>query len=113
MKKRPKEDFTEKFPNLAKELGGKGTVKINAVRSSQSEAEKATYTESSFEPTVVDFIRRCATDEEALEIINYLEAKGEVDEDYAKRLRRQLAEHGLGSFGERKEPGYYERAAKG
>ncbi len=110
---RPKEEFKEKFPNLAEELGGKGSVKINAVRSSPRAGEKLAHSDFGYEPSVVDYLRRCATDEQALEIIDYLEGRGEIEDDYAKRLRRQLAEHGLGSFGRRKNPGYYESAAKG
>lgn len=111
MVERYKEDFKEKYPNISKEMGGKGTIKINSVRSSPREGEKAVHSEHGYEPTVVDYIRRCVTDEQALEIINYMESKGDIEDDYAKRLRRQLAEHGLGSFGRRRGPGHYERAA--
>jgi len=113
MKERSKEEFREKYPNIARELGGKGTIKINAVRSTLLEGEKAAHAEYGYEPTAVDYLRRCSTEEQALEIINYLEGRGEIEEGYARRLRRQLAEQGLGSFGSHKEPGYYERAVKG
>lgn len=111
MPERSKDEFKENFPNLSREIGGKGTMKINSVRSSSKEGEKIAHAEHGYEPTAVDYIRRCSTDEQALEIINYLESKGEIEDDYAKRLRRQLAENGLSSFGKRKKPGYYERAA--
>ena len=107
------EEFKEKLPNLSKEMGGKGTININSVRSSPREGEKAAHAEYGYEPTVLDYIRRCATDQQALEIIEFLENKGEIDDEFAKRLRRQLAEQGLGSFGKRKKPGHYERVATG
>jgi len=113
MAERSKDEFKEKCPNISKELDGKGTVKINAVRTSAREAERMAHSEHGYEPTVVDYIRRCATDEQALEIIDYLEGRGEIEDDYAKWLRKQLAEHGLGSFGKRTKPGHYERAATG
>jgi len=86
-------------------------MKINSVRSSPREGEKVAHAEHGYEPTVLDYLRRCSTDEQALEIIEYLESKGEIENDYAKRLRRQLADQGLGSFGKQRKPGHYERAA--
>ena len=113
MAERSKEDFKEKYPNISKEFDGKGTIKINAVRTSAREAEKLAHSKHGYEPTVVDYIRRCGTDEQALEIIDYLKSRGEIEDDYAKRLRKQLAEHGLGSFGKRRKPGCYESTATG
>jgi hypothetical protein len=107
------EEFRRRYPNLNKELGKNGTVRIQAVRSSVKEAEKAAYAVQGYIPTAVDFIRRCENNEQALEIINYLESRGEIEPDYAKQLRSQLAEHGLRSFGRRKKPGCYERGEMG
>ncbi|MGC8816454.1 MAG: DUF2095 family protein [Candidatus Hadarchaeum sp.] len=107
------EEFRKKYPNLARELGGKGSIRINSVRSTVDEGERAACSDHGYQPTAVDFIRRCSTEEQALEIINYLEGRKEIDEDHAKRLRRQLVERGLNSFGSHKEPGYYDRVAKG
>jgi hypothetical protein len=113
MEESSEEEFRRKYPNLAREIGGKGTIRINAVRSTVEEGEKAAHSNHGYEPTAVDYIRRCTTEEQALEIINFLESRKEIDDDYAKRLRRQLVEQGLSSFGSHKEPGYYERVAKG
>ena len=103
------EEFRKKFPHLAKELGGKGTLRIDAVRTSLKEAEKVAHSFQGYEPTAVDFIRRCDTDEQALEIINFMEQKGDIDPEYAKRLRVQLARLGLRSFGPKRKPGCYEQ----
>jgi hypothetical protein len=103
------EEFRRKYPNLGEEFGKRGTVRIQAVRSSVEEAEKAAHSLQGYEPTAVDFIRRCENEGQALEIINYLESRGEIEPGYAKRLRYQLVEQGLRSFGRRREPGCYER----
>lgn len=104
-----REEFRKRFPHLAKELGGKGTLRIDAVRTSLKEAERAAHSFQGYEPTAVDFIRRCDTEEQALEIINFLEQRGEIAPNYAKRLRAQLARLGLRSFGPKREPGCYEQ----
>lgn len=107
------EEFRKKYPNLDEELGKNGTVKIQAVRSNVKEAERVAHCRQGYDPTALDFIRRCENDGQALEIINFLESKGEIEPSYAKRLRSQLAEHGLKSFGKRRGPGCYERGEMG
>jgi len=99
--------FRKRYPNLAEELGGVGTVEIQAVRTSAKEAEKASHSLHGYEPTAVDFIRRCENDAQALEIINFLEKNGKIEPDYARHLRAQLAERGLQSFGKRRKSGCY------
>ncbi len=103
-----KKQFKKKYPNLAEEMGGEGTIKINAVRSDKKEAEKATYTMEGYEPSAVDYLRRCNTNEEAIEIIEFLKKQGTIDSDYAKKLKKQLEKSGLESFGKHKDPGCYE-----
>ncbi|MEW6222077.1 MAG: DUF2095 family protein [Candidatus Hadarchaeota archaeon] len=115
MAKKANEDFKKKYPNLANELECVKTVNIHSVRSSVEEAEKAAnhvmadHFYEGYEPTAIDFIRRCKTKEQALEIISFLELKAEIKPEYAKQLRAQLTERGLDSFGKRKAPGCYER----
>jgi len=109
MSKEKDDDFKKKYPHLAEELGRAETAKISGVRSSVEEAEKATRLPKGYEPTAVDFIRRCDTEEQAIEIIKFLEAKGDINSGYAKQLRAQLVEKGLSSFGKKKSPGCYHR----
>jgi hypothetical protein len=104
-----KDEFHKKFPKIAKEMGGHGTVRIGGVRTSPKEAEKVAHSVHGYEPSAVDYIRRCKTDEEAIEIINFLEKKGDIEPEYANRLRTQLTREGLRSFGTRKNPGCYEQ----
>ena len=107
MSERIRKKLWRNYPNLAEEWGGVGTVKIDAVRTSFKEAEKMAHSVQSYEPTTIDFIRRCENDEQALEIINFLEERGEIESNYAQRLRTQLAGRGIKSFGKRRKPGCY------
>jgi hypothetical protein len=105
----PDDEFRRRFPNLSRELASSRGIRISGVRSSIEEAEKAAHGLEGYEPTVVDFIRRCETEEQALEIIDYMERRGDIARDYAGRLRNQLFRLGVRSFGKRREPGCYER----
>ena len=104
-----KETFKKLFPNLVKELeSDKNKVAINSVRTDIQTGEKATSKRfMQYTPDVIDFIRRCDTEQQAEEIIDYMEKKGEIQKQYAKRLRKQLKEKGVRSFGPKKEENYY------
>jgi hypothetical protein len=99
-----KEEFRRRFPHLAREIEeGSMKISIDAVRTSKEEAEKAALGSRDYMPTAVDYLRRCDNDEQASETINYLEGKGEITGEYAKKLRRQLKKMGVRSFGPKKE----------
>jgi hypothetical protein len=112
-----KKSLKKMFPHLYKELEtGDVKVPINAVRKNPEEVENAECEEEEeFEPTVlpdklrhfnpsaVDFIRRCDTEAQAEEIIAYLQKKGEITNEYAEELRCQLKREGVRSFGPKKE----------
>jgi hypothetical protein len=115
-----KKSLKKMFPNLYNELEtGEAKVPINAVRKNPEAIENAECEEDEFEPTVpldklrhfnptaVDFIRRCDTDEQAEEIISYLERKGEISKEYAGELRVKLKRQGVRCFGPKKEDYYY------
>ena len=104
-----KKSFKKLFPNLSRELeGGDGKVPIDAVRTGSDEVEQAQSDRfRSYDPTVVDFIRRCDTEEQAETIIAYLEKRSEVTKEHAAKLRKQLKAKGVRSFGSKKEEGYY------
>jgi len=122
-----KESLKKMFPKLYKELeDGEVKISIDAVRKNPQEAEIET-TEAAekevepkaatttpdklrhFNPTAVDFIRRCDTEAQAEEIIAYLQKKGEITEEYAEELRCQLKQEGVRSFGPKKEENHYFR----
>jgi len=97
------------FPNIAKELETKEyRVSINSVRSDTETAEKASANKFvGYMPDVIDFIRRCDTNQQAEEIVDYLQRRGEISQEYALRLKQQLRKKGVRSFGTKKEEGYY------
>ena len=104
-----KKSFKKMFQNLSKELElGDSKVAINSVRTDSDVAEKALSDKfRHYNPTVVDFIRRCDTETEAEAIIAYLEKRGELTKEYAEELRKQLKKEGVRSFGPKKEENYY------
>jgi hypothetical protein len=106
-----KKKFKKLFPNLAKEIEGEQQrIAISSFRSDVKAAEKASSKRfADYTPDVVDFIRRCDSRQQAEEIIGYLEKRKEIRRDYAKRLRKQLREKGVRSFGPKKEDDYYSK----
>jgi hypothetical protein len=98
-----KDRFKKLFPHLADELeGNESKVVIKA--EGRQKRKWAGYT-----PDIVDFLRRCDNDEQGEEIIDYLEKKGEITQERAFKLKEQLREKGIRSFGSRKPEGYYTR----
>ena len=101
-----RDEFKKRFPTLAKEVEeGKGKADLEF----EVEPPKPRRRFAGYDPGVIDFIRRCSGEEEALEIIEYFRGREEINVDEAERLCRQLEEEGLRSFGSKKAPGYYER----
>lgn len=116
----------DEFPNLKKEITCDATqmVPLQYVceedaqiieEDLKKEAEMAKkmgsvedpYRFAGYDPNVIDFIRRCDTDDQAFEIIDFLEKKGDIQSDTADSLRDQLKTKGLRSFGEKKQAGFY------
>lgn len=112
------------FPNLIKELeGGESKVRIDSVRTEsakaeecEADAEEVMIAEAEaampdkfrhYNPTVIDFIRRCDTPAQAEEIVEYLLKRGEITVEYAGEVKLQLKKEGLRSFGPKKEEGEY------
>jgi hypothetical protein len=104
-----KEAFKKMFPKLAKEFeSDENRVSVNSVRTDVQTGEGAVSERFvHYMPDVIDFIRRCDTDEQAEEIIAYMEKRGEIEKQYAERLRKQLKDKGVRSFGPKKEENYY------
>jgi hypothetical protein len=101
-----KKDFKKRFPKLAKEMENgvsKTDVEFDAAKT------KSGRRFAGYDPNAIDFMRRCTSEDQAYEIIEYLENKGEVTKEEAENLSKQLREEGLRSFGRKKDPGFYER----
>jgi hypothetical protein len=105
------ERFRKLFPHLAEEMeSGRSRVKVADVEDGPSGTGKGPKRKwAGYDPDATDFIRRCSTEEEAEEIIAYLDERGEITPKRASELRSQLREKGLESFGSRKEAGFYHR----
>ncbi|MGC8999233.1 MAG: DUF2095 family protein [Candidatus Bathyarchaeia archaeon] len=108
-----KETFKRLFPNLAREMeSGENKVIVNSVRTDVKSGERAVSSNFvHYDPDVIDFLRRCDTAEQAEEIIAYMERRGEISKEYAAKLRKQLKEKGVRSFGPKKEENYYLKRA--
>jgi len=106
--------FRKMFPHLAEELENKRmSVSITSLRSDIETGERAASSKlfRGYNPDVIDFIRRCDNEDQAEEIIDYMERRGEITGKYAAKLRRQLKERGVRSFGPKKEDDYYLKKA--
>ena len=107
---RSSELFKRLFPNLADEIDeSKSFIHIDRFRLVDDEDASNSRKWAGYRPDVVDFIRRCDNEEEAEEIINYMEEKGEITVENADDLRKRLRRDGLRSFGDRKKADFYHR----
>ena len=126
-----KKSLKKMFPNLFKELEeGDAKVSIDALRKNpedaEADAEECGCSEEEFEaeeappstepdklrhfnPSAEDFIRRCDTETQAEEIIDYLERKGELTPGCAAEMRAKLKREGVRGFGPKKEENHYFR----
>lgn len=99
-------DFRKRFPHLAKEmLDNEGGLSMKISLRSNRDPWRG------YDPNIYDFIRRADTVEQALEVIEFLEKQGEISKEEANKIRKQLKEKGLESFGPKKEFGYYLKMA--
>lgn len=107
-----KKKFKNMFPHLSEEMEqNQQSVPISAVRSDVRMGERVATAKSfdGYVPDVIDFIRRCDNCKQAEEIIDYMEKRSEIDPTHARRLKRQLREKGVRSFGAKKQDDYYSR----
>ena len=56
-----------------------------------------------------DFLRRCHTAEEAIEIIDYMVNREDISLEKAELLKYKINTEGLRAFGPQKTWGYFER----
>jgi hypothetical protein len=104
-----KEEFKKRFPFLAKEIEeGEGKAELNFHVEKPNQKRKF----AGYNPDIVDFLRRCNNEEEAIEIIEYMKQRGEITEEESHTLLDQLKEEGVRSFGTKKTHGYYEKEVK-
>jgi hypothetical protein len=104
-----KEKLRRMFPRLAEEMEtDENKMEVNSVRTTtHMENESGSRRLDGYDPNVVGFIRRCDNEAQAEEIIMYMEKRGEIDKTFARKLRNQLRQQGVRSFGSKKEADYY------
>ena len=108
-----KKKFRELFPHLADELvNGKSIADLEDETIKQKRTLNTNRRWEGYDPDIIDFIRRCETPEQAAKIIDYMSNEGETSSEMAEKLKRQLEEEGVRSFGKLKETGYYHRNAR-
>ncbi|MEM3004583.1 MAG: DUF2095 family protein [Candidatus Bathyarchaeia archaeon] len=100
-----REEFKKRYPNLWREIMGEDSGSSLNYKEGHRDIFRG------YLPTAVDYIRRCETSEQAEETISHLEKTEQVTAEYAQKLRVQLRERGLRSFGPKKKEGYYLREA--
>ncbi len=103
------DEFRKKYPHLARELLDEEHDESTDIELIVERLPPDPW--RGYVPTVVDYLRRCKTVEEAYEVINYLEKHGELKHEDAEEYRRLLKENGLEYFGSRKEENYYYKKA--
>ena len=117
-----KEKFQSKFPHLMEELSNKEqSIKIDSITNeiekfwdeTPSKREEKIPNEL-INPGAIDFLRRCTTNEEAFEIIDFLLQRNELtgeehDELYGKIVQEGGLQKLIEESGGLKKTGYYER----
>ena len=100
-------DFRDAYPALSKELdtGSTQSYRIAGVRTMSDEQESTEL--EPFTPTVIDYIRRCDSVKQAIEIVEYLVKQDEISLQQARAIKSQLKTDGLRSFGSKKEKDHY------
>jgi hypothetical protein len=93
------EEFRGRYPHIAEELGDSDLIyPIDEVRWDDQKESAEEDISRPEEPTVESLLRRSRTPEEATEIINYLEKRGELSPAEAKKLLKILNTRGLKAF---------------
>ena len=96
-------EFHDSLPNLSAELISPKDDSPDIVISGVE------YSNLPQDPEVFDFLQRCETEIQALEIISYMEKQGEISSNEASEILQQLKSKGIRSFGPLKTNGHYER----
>jgi hypothetical protein len=112
------DEFREKFQNLYSELAKKkmnigiDEVKEDLITSTlRNEDKQEADPFSDYEPNIFNYLGRAKTEDEGLEIINFLENQDQLSQKSADELRKKLLQDGIRSFGPFRTTGYYFRKA--
>lgn len=116
------EELESQFPQLMRELSEKkSSLKIEGVDYEIEQAKEepkvrqdTNYCEDLLNPITIDFIRRCTEKEDALEILDYLLERNELNIQDYNVLKNRIKKKGgleklISECGGLKTPGYYEK----
>ncbi|MFO7796506.1 MAG: DUF2095 family protein [Promethearchaeati archaeon] len=113
-----KNELDQFLPHLMDEIINKEkSIQIDSIdydfeESKQLEEKNVSCLDNLSNPKAIDFIRRCSSNEEAIEILDYLLERDEITREEYRELKNQI-DNGLEKFikksGGFKEPGYYIR----
>ncbi len=103
------DEFRKLYPALSRELEDSDAIEyeIEGVRTMSGEKGEEAADEETFLPNAIDYIRRCDTVPQAVEIVDYLANRGELTAGQARDIKKQLRSEGLRSFGTKKEKDHY------
>ena len=99
------------YPALYKDMVEGRKIALTVEEDEEEEEEPTKDMFRGYIPNVYDYLARANTVEQCLEIIDYLEKKGEIETDLADKLREQAQTQGADSFGTRAH-GYYDSMAR-
>ncbi len=115
-----KEELHKYYPHLIDEISDK--KKIININSVEMDIEQNSHEEITIKnniipnelinPSAIDFIRRCTTNKQAFEILDYLLKRNEISSEEYDTLKNKILEDGglkdlIEKSGGHKEPGYY------
>jgi hypothetical protein len=115
----PIEKIREKLPALYDELTNKKmSMRIDEVEdeshsfSSRENEKELLDPFSNYEPDVFDFLARAKTNEEGLEIIDFLNKQGQISAETAEELTEKVQTLGIRCFGPKRSDNYYHRKSE-
>lgn len=111
MKGIDEKELKKSYPSLHKELAesnGNQPEDGNNHRKLKAKVD----TGRGYDPSIIDFLQRCSTDDEAIEIVDFMEKKGDISRPYANSLRKKIADKGVRSFGPKRVPWHYEKVLR-
>ncbi len=113
------DEIREKFPALYIELvSSEMSVRIDEVEDETNSISPWKNERqdldpfSNYEPNIFDFLARARTNEEGLEIIDFLTKQGQLSVETGKELTEKIKTSGIRSFGPKRSSDYYYRKSE-
>jgi hypothetical protein len=101
-------EFRRKFPHLYEELEDSTSEEKDDSESSEVQDAEPDASDR-YSGEAVSYIRRAHSNDEAIEVVDYLRKRGELSANEASSIIKQIRERGVRSFGSLKTWGHYER----